>query len=83
MSWHSELDAEQRGLTRMYLPDAVVIRRTSYGWSAYSGDNLYGSYGENECLIASADSPGSLADYIITLEPSEIIIQTGEIQQDP
>jgi hypothetical protein len=56
-------------------PDAVVIRRTWAGWSAFSGDTIAGG---EDGLIASSDHVGELAEYVLTLEPSEIIIQPGE-----
>ena len=59
---------------RAFPPDAVVIRHTRHGWSAFSGDNITGAYGEDG-LISSSDRVGTLAEYILTLEPSEIIIQ--------
>jgi hypothetical protein len=55
----------------------VVIRRTQWGWSAFSGDNITGAYGDDG-LIASDNHVGPLAEYILTLEPSEIIIQPGQ-----
>lgn len=64
----------QPGPGRVFPPDAVVIRRTRWGWSAFSGDNIAGSDG----LISSSDHAGSLAEYVLTLEPSEIIIQPGQ-----
>jgi len=65
------------GTGRVYPPDAVVIRRTRHGWSAFSGDNITGMFGDDG-IIASADHVGGLAEYILTLEPSEIIIQPGQ-----
>jgi hypothetical protein len=59
-----------------YPPDAVIIRRTRHGWSAFSGDNIT-TIGEDG-LISSSDHVGPLAEYILTLEPSEIVIQPGQ-----
>ena len=64
--------------TRTYPPDAVVIRRTEWGWSAYSGDNISGFYGKHDGLISSSDHLGPLVEYILTLEPTEIIIQPSQ-----
>ena len=60
-----------------YPPDSVIIRRTHAGWSAFSGDNITGTYGMDG-LIASADSPGPLVDYVLTLEPSQVIVDPAQ-----
>jgi hypothetical protein len=65
------------GPDRALPPDAVVIRRTRWGWSAFSGDNITGMFGDDG-IISSSDRVGPLAEYILTLEPSEIIIQPGQ-----
>lgn len=71
----SQEDGTTPGPDRAFPPDAVVIRRTRHGWSAFSGDNITGG---KDGLISSSDCPGALAEYILTLEPGEIIIQPGQ-----
>jgi len=78
VTWEADMTS---GPDRAFSPDAVVIRRTRWGWSAFSGDGITGAYGDDS-LIASSDHVGGLAEYILTLEPSEIIIQPGERQNE-
>jgi hypothetical protein len=60
---------------RAFPPDAVIIRRTRWGWSAFDGDTITGG---EDGLIASSDHVGPLAEYVLTLEPSEVVIQPGD-----
>lgn len=61
-------------------PDSIVIRRTRFGWSAFSGDNISGLYGDDG-LISSSDDAGQLVNYVLTLEPSQVIVDP-EPEQD-
>jgi hypothetical protein len=45
----------------------IVIRKTQWGWSAFEGG-----------LIASSTRLGELVEYLLTLKPGQIIIETGD-----
>lgn len=65
---------------RAFPPGSVIIRRTRHGWSAFSSDSITEAY-DKDSLISSSDCVGMLTEYVLTLEPSEIIIQPGQGEQ--